>query len=84
MSSKKTGCGLLVVAVMAALCGSVADAQNIDQGKSAPKMFSESCAACHRSARGLAKGRFSLSLYLFLQKHYAANSSSAWEWEAAT
>jgi len=78
MSSKKTGCGLLVVAVMAALCGSVADAQNIDQGKSAPKMFSESCAACHRSARGLAKDRFSLTLYLFLQQHYASNSSSAW------
>src|SRR4030081_2221163 len=78
MSSKKTGCGLLVVAVMAALSGSAADAQNIDQGKSAPKMFSESCATCHRSARGLAKGRFSLTLYLFLQQHYASNSSSAW------
>ena len=78
MSSHKTGCGLLVVAVMAALGGSVADAQNIDQGKPAPKLFAESCAACHRSARGLAKGRFSLTLYLFLQKHYASNASSAW------
>lgn len=25
---------------------------------------------CHRSARGLAKGRFSLTLYLSLQQHY--------------
>ena len=76
--SGKTSCGLLVLAVVAVLGGSVADAQNIDQGKSAPKMFAESCAACHRSARGLAKGRFSLTLYLFLQKHYASNASSAW------
>ena len=78
MSSHKTGCRQLVLAVMAALGGSVADAQNIDQGKPPPKLFAESCAACHRSARGLAKGRFSLTLYLFLQKHYASNASSAW------
>ena len=32
----------------------------------------------HRSARGLAKDRFTLTLYLFLQKHYASNSQSAW------
>ena len=44
----------------------------------APKLFAESCAACHRSARGLAKGRFSITLYLYLQKHYASNASSAW------
>ncbi|MEO8319032.1 MAG: cytochrome C, partial [Bradyrhizobium sp.] len=47
-------------------------------GKPAPKLFAESCAACHRSARGLAKGRFRLTLYLFLQQHYASNSSAAW------
>ena len=61
---------------MAAL-GAPAAAQNIDQGKPAPKLFAESCAACHRSARGLAKGRFRLTLYLFLQQHYASNSSAA-------
>jgi mono/diheme cytochrome c family protein len=77
MSSRKTGRGLFVIALMAALGGPAA-AQNIDQGKPASKLFAESCAACHRSARGLAKGRFSLTLYMFLQKHYASNSSSAW------
>ena len=60
------------------LGGPVAGAQNLDQGKPAPKLFAESCAACHRSARGLSKGRFHLTLYLFLQKHYASGSSSAW------
>jgi mono/diheme cytochrome c family protein len=78
MSSTKTGRGLLVVAVMAALSGSAAVAQNLDRDKPAPKIFAESCATCHRSARGLAKGRFRLTLYLFLQDHYASNSSSAW------
>ena len=71
-------CGLLVLAVMAALGGSAAVAQNLDQGKPAPKLFAEGCASCHRSARGLAKDRFRLTLYLFLQKHYASGSSSAW------
>jgi hypothetical protein len=77
MSSLKSRCGLLVLA-MVALGGSVAVAQNLDQGKPAPKLFAESCAACHRSARGLAKERFKLTLYLFLQKHYSSSSSSAW------
>ena len=63
---------------MAALSGPAAIAQNIDQNKPAPKLFAETCAACHRSARGLAKGRFRLTLYMFLQDHYASNSTSAW------
>jgi hypothetical protein len=74
----KVRCGLLVVAAIIALGGSVAGAQNLDQGKPASKLFAESCAACHRSPRGLAKDRFHLTLYLFLQKHYSSSSSSAW------
>jgi mono/diheme cytochrome c family protein len=74
----KARCGLLVLAAMVALGGSVAVAQNLDQGKPAPKLFAESCAACHRSPRGLAKGRFRLTLYMFLQKHYVSGSGSAW------
>ena len=76
--SRKLASGLLVFAVTAFLTGSVAEAQNLDQGKPAPKLFSESCVSCHRSPRGLAKGRFRLTLYLFLQKHYVSGSSSAW------
>jgi hypothetical protein len=78
MSPKKMGCGLVVLAAITALSGSVAAAQNLDRGKPAPKLFAESCASCHRSPRGLAKGRFHLTLYLFLQKHYSSSSSSAW------
>jgi hypothetical protein len=69
---------LLALGAISALIGSVAHAQNLDQGKSAAKLFADSCTTCHRSARGLAKGRFRLTLFLFLQEHYASNSSSAW------
>lgn len=70
---------LFALAAIAVLTCTAARAQeNLDAGKSAPKLFADSCAACHRSARGLSKGRFSFTLYLYLQKHYASNSSSAW------
>ena len=78
MSPVKMGGGLLAVAVMVALTGAAIGAQNLDQGKSGQKLFAEGCSSCHRSGRGLAKGRFKLTLYLFLQKHYSASSSSAW------
>lgn len=78
MSPMKSASGLLVLVVAAWLTGSPAAAQNLDQGKSAPKLFSESCVTCHRSPRGLAKGRFRLTLYMFLQKHYVSGSGSAW------
>lgn len=69
---------VLAFGAVAVLIGGAARAQDLDQGKSAARLFADGCATCHRSPRGLAKGRFSFSLYLFLQKHYASNSSSAW------
>jgi hypothetical protein len=70
---------LLVLGAIYVLIGTAARAQNLDEGKSAPRLFMDICATCHRSARGLAKGRFRLTLFLFLQKHYVSNSSAAWE-----
>jgi hypothetical protein len=69
---------LFALGLISVLIGDQAYAQNLDQGKSAAMLFADGCAACHRSARGLAKDRFSLTLFLFLQQHYASNSSSAW------
>jgi mono/diheme cytochrome c family protein len=69
---------LLALGVISVLIAGTAHAQNLDQGKSGARLFADGCTACHRSPRGLAKGRFSLTLFLFLQKHYASNSSSAW------
>jgi mono/diheme cytochrome c family protein len=69
-----TAAFLLLAGILAV---AAARAENLDAGKSGAKLFAESCATCHRSARGLAKGRFRLTLYLFLQKHYASGSDSA-------
>jgi hypothetical protein len=77
-SLQKLRRGLLALGVISVLIGGAAHAQNLDEGKPADKLFADGCATCHHSARGLAKGRFSLTLFLFLQKHYASNSSSAW------
>jgi len=68
----------MMLGMLALLCGA-AHAENLDAGKSGPRLFADSCTACHHSARGLTKGRFRVTLYLFLQQHYASNSSSAWE-----
>lgn len=67
-----------LAAIIVLACGTARAQENLDAGKSPQKLFSEGCSACHRSAKGLAKGRISFTLYLFLQKHYAANASSAW------
>jgi mono/diheme cytochrome c family protein len=52
------------LAQIAVLIEGAANAQNLDQGKSVAKLFADSCATCHRSARGLAKGRFSPTFFL--------------------
>jgi hypothetical protein len=73
------GCGLLALGAAAIVATGAARAENLDQGKSGPRLFADSCATCHHSARGLAKGRISLTLFLYLREHYATNSSTAWE-----
>jgi len=78
MSQPRTlGC-LFVFTAMYLLVGS-APAQNLDQGKSGARLFADSCATCHHSARGLAKGRIRLTLFMFLRDHYSTGSGTAWE-----
>jgi len=79
MRANWRGGAWLVLGIMAFATVVAARAQNLDEGKSGQRLFADSCAACHRSPRGLTKGRFQLTLYLYLQKHYASNSTSAWE-----
>ncbi|MDH6258849.1 hypothetical protein [Bradyrhizobium sp. BR13661] len=59
------------------LTAPLASAQNLDAGKSPEKLFADGCSACHRSPRGLAKGRMSLTLTWFLQDHYSAGPDTA-------
>ncbi len=75
----RMGRGLRVLGAITMVAGATVHAQNLDQGKSGARLFADSCVTCHRSPRGLAKGRFSLTLYLFLQQHYVSNSSAAKE-----
>jgi len=68
---------LVAVGLAAALTAAVAHAQNLDEGKPPAKLFADGCSSCHRSPRGLAKGRFSFTLAWFLKDHYATSSASA-------
>jgi mono/diheme cytochrome c family protein len=68
---------LLTLGALLLLAGGPATAQNLDQGKSGQKLFAGSCVACHRSPRGLAKGRFNLTLRYFLQQHYSSGPDTA-------
>ncbi len=70
---------VLAFGAITALSGTPCRAENLDQGKSGARLFAESCVTCHRSPRGLAKGRFSLTLYMFLQQHYVSTASAAKE-----
>jgi hypothetical protein len=76
-SLQELGRALAALGIIAVLTGTAANAQNLDQGKSAAGLFADGCATCHRSPRGLAKGRFKLTLYLFLKDHYASSADSA-------
>jgi len=67
----------MTLAAATFLTVTTAAAQNLDAGKSAEKLFADGCATCHRSPRGLAKGRFSLTLSWFLRDHYATSSDTA-------
>src|SRR5262249_8984601 len=50
---------------------------NIYKGKPASELFANNFAVCHKSTRGLANGRNSLMLSLFLREHYAASGQQA-------
>jgi hypothetical protein len=88
MKSMVWGCRLAALGILSGTLFGVlawsstsvpAHAQNLDEGKSGAKLFADSCASCHHSPRGLAKGRFRLTLYFFLQDHYSSSSNSASE-----
>ena len=71
--------GTAVALTAPLLATTAAQAQNLDQGKTAPRLFADSCSACHRSPRGLAKGRYRFTLMMFLKEHYSTSSDTASE-----
>ena len=69
-----------VTAVFAVMLVMAADAraqENLDRDKSGPKLFAATCVQCHKSARGLAKGRVSFMLSYYLRQHYTSSAQSA-------
>lgn len=66
-----------VMASLAGLAVTSADAQDLDAGKTGPQLFAQDCAACHRSPRGLVKSMSGGSLAGFLRQHYTSSSASA-------
>jgi hypothetical protein len=71
--------GLFTLGALCVLGSAAANAQNLDQGKSAVQLFNDSCTACHRGAAGLARGRSRTALFQFLQEHYSSGSTTAAE-----
>jgi mono/diheme cytochrome c family protein len=51
--------------------------ENLDRNQSGPKLFAASCVQCHKSARGLAKGRVSFMLSYYLRSHYTSSAETA-------
>jgi hypothetical protein len=67
-----------MIGTLLALAPVMAHAQtNIDEGKSPAQIFSNTCATCHKSTRGLAGGRGSSALKSFLAEHYTASNDQA-------
>jgi len=69
--------GLASIMALAMLPSPSRAQTNIDQGKSAAEIFTEDCAACHKTTRGLANGRNNLTLSIFLREHYTASRDQA-------
>ena len=69
--------GLLSLMITVTLMGAIAQAEDLEQGKSGAQLFAANCAHCHRSPRGLAKDRSNWTLSRFLQQHYTSGSASA-------
>src|SRR5467141_5356110 len=54
-----------------------AQAQNLEAGKSPSQIFAGTCAACHKSPRGLLKTVPAGSLPGFLRQHYTTSGDMA-------
>jgi hypothetical protein len=78
MRTGKRRCGVIALGIITMLIGTGARAQNLDEGKSPSALFANGCAVCHKSPRGLARGRIRLQLFMFLRDHYSTSSNEAW------
>jgi hypothetical protein len=66
-----------VMLLIGGFAAAPARAQNLEAGKSPSQIFSGTCAACHKGARGLLKTVAPGSLPGFLRQHYTTSSEMA-------
>jgi hypothetical protein len=70
---------LVFVSICTVLGYSRTRAENLEAGKSAQKLFSSNCAQCHSNPRALARHMSNWALTGFLQEHYTASQTAAYE-----
>ncbi len=78
MSVFRIGLLLFFVSVIV-LAQNLARAEDLEAGKSGPKLFSSNCSMCHSSPRGLSGRMNNWALTDFLQKHYTGSQTAALE-----
>ncbi len=72
--------GLLVFVTVALVLGNnLARAENLEAGKSAQKLFASNCSTCHSDPRTLSSRMNNWALTGFLQEHYTASPTAAYE-----
>jgi hypothetical protein len=80
MSAFRVGLLLLFVTLgVVVLEHNRAQAENLESGKSAQKLFSSNCSTCHSNPRTLARRMNNWALTQFLQEHYTASQTAAYE-----
>ncbi len=75
--SRALSLAAVTLVVGCAAMGQVAAQENLDAGKSPSQLFSGTCTACHKSARGLLKTVSPSSLQGFLRQHYTTSPEMA-------
>jgi hypothetical protein len=77
LSESRSLTWLLAIGLVA-LCVAPTRAQTqLDEGKTAPQLFSSACSACHKSPRGLTKETSASTLASFLRAHYTTGREQA-------
>jgi len=71
--------GLLTLVSIGVLGLSRVQAEHLEAGKSAQQLFSSNCSSCHSNPRTLSRRMNSWALTSFLEEHYTASQTAAYE-----
>jgi len=77
MSSRALSLATVMLLIACFFVAAPVAAQNLEAGKSPTQIFAGTCAACHKSPRGLLKTVSPGSLAGFLREHYTTSPDMA-------